>query len=303
MYELHVDGYHTPLSATQIAELFHASRLRRHDPCRPVGQNNWQTIDELFPLLKYEASPASSIPNANSAAAAIRRPLTSALQAGWICFGLGLVLSWIFPLGNIFFSIALIAAVVAMCSHQVHRGLVLLLSTFCGMTVCALIFFAVVLGTVGAVATTALKSQHSSVKQIGAAQTEAVAQMAAINQQLQPARIQVLDSSQPYRMQQRPASTMTNRQDLAARQAFAIEQANKAARQAEMDRAARRDAVRQAEQQRDAINARQHQLEQIEQSIDYYDKLIRDTRSQGLSTTYFEAERDKLIQRRSELQF
>jgi hypothetical protein len=55
-YEVLADGYHSPLTKTQIAELFHAGRLRRGHRCKQVTGKEWQTIDELFPLLKYQSS-------------------------------------------------------------------------------------------------------------------------------------------------------------------------------------------------------------------------------------------------------
>jgi hypothetical protein len=59
-YEVLADGYHSPLTKTQIAELFQAGRLRRNQPCKPVSQKDWRTIDELFPLLKYQSTGPSS---------------------------------------------------------------------------------------------------------------------------------------------------------------------------------------------------------------------------------------------------
>jgi len=53
LFDILQNGFHTPLTATQIAELFHAGRLGRHTRCKPVKQSDWRTIDELFPLLKY----------------------------------------------------------------------------------------------------------------------------------------------------------------------------------------------------------------------------------------------------------
>jgi hypothetical protein len=53
-YEVLADGYHSPLTKTQIVELFHAGHLRRDHPCKQVTRKEWQTIDELFPLLKYQ---------------------------------------------------------------------------------------------------------------------------------------------------------------------------------------------------------------------------------------------------------
>jgi hypothetical protein len=49
-------GYHTPLTSEQIAELFHAGRVDRHHPCKPTAKSEWGTIDELFPLLKYDST-------------------------------------------------------------------------------------------------------------------------------------------------------------------------------------------------------------------------------------------------------
>lgn len=58
-YEVLADGYHSPLTKTQIAELFQAGRLGRHHPCKQLDGKAWRTIDELFPLLKYETSTIS----------------------------------------------------------------------------------------------------------------------------------------------------------------------------------------------------------------------------------------------------
>jgi hypothetical protein len=58
-YEVLAPGYHSPLTKTQIAELFQSGRLRRDHRCKQVAQKEWRTIDELFPLLKYQsAGPA-----------------------------------------------------------------------------------------------------------------------------------------------------------------------------------------------------------------------------------------------------
>jgi hypothetical protein len=55
-YEVLAPGYHSPLTKTQIAELFYAGRLRRDHRCKQVSQKQWRTIDELFPLLKYQSA-------------------------------------------------------------------------------------------------------------------------------------------------------------------------------------------------------------------------------------------------------
>ena len=55
LYNLDVKGYHTPLTREQIAELFQAGRVDRHHLCKPTAKSEWRTIDELFPLLKYDS--------------------------------------------------------------------------------------------------------------------------------------------------------------------------------------------------------------------------------------------------------
>jgi hypothetical protein len=59
LYEVLAPGYHSPLTQTQIAELFHAGRLRRNHPCKPISHKQWRTLDELFPLLKYQSTTIS----------------------------------------------------------------------------------------------------------------------------------------------------------------------------------------------------------------------------------------------------
>jgi hypothetical protein len=67
LFDILQDGYHTPLTAAQIADLFHAGRLDRHTPCKPVAKKEWRTLDELFPLLKYDnKSPRFADPSLHS---------------------------------------------------------------------------------------------------------------------------------------------------------------------------------------------------------------------------------------------
>jgi hypothetical protein len=56
LYEVLAPGYHSPLTKTQIVELFRAGRLGRDHRCKPVSQKEWRTVDELFPLLKYRSA-------------------------------------------------------------------------------------------------------------------------------------------------------------------------------------------------------------------------------------------------------
>lgn len=56
MYEVLAPGYQSPLTKTQIAELFRAGRLGGDHRCKKLAQKEWRTIDELFPLLKYQSA-------------------------------------------------------------------------------------------------------------------------------------------------------------------------------------------------------------------------------------------------------
>ena len=67
-------------------------------------------------------------------------------MAGWICVAIGFGTFWIFGLGFAFFSIAMVCAIVAMCANQVQRGLILLLSSFASLAICAVIFFVAISG-------------------------------------------------------------------------------------------------------------------------------------------------------------
>jgi hypothetical protein len=58
LYDVQAEGYHTPLTREQIAELFYAGRLTRDTPCKHAVKSIWRTVDELFPLLKYDSSAA-----------------------------------------------------------------------------------------------------------------------------------------------------------------------------------------------------------------------------------------------------
>jgi hypothetical protein len=71
---------------------------------------------------------------------------------------------WIFGLGFAFFSVAMICAVVAMCTNQVQRGLILLLSSFASLAICAVIFFVAIFGAMfGALGAAAQKAQQHQI--------------------------------------------------------------------------------------------------------------------------------------------
>jgi len=78
-------------------------------------------------------------------------PMSSAVKAGWICLGLGACFFWT-GIGFVFFSVGIILGVVAMATNQVKRGLILLVSSLVSLALFALIFFALIVGTVGVAA-------------------------------------------------------------------------------------------------------------------------------------------------------
>ena len=55
LYDVKARGLHSLLNAREIGQLFRAGRFGRRQPCNPRGEATWRTIDELFPLLRYEA--------------------------------------------------------------------------------------------------------------------------------------------------------------------------------------------------------------------------------------------------------
>lgn len=150
-------------------------------------------LNEYFPTLKYGCParvpplPVTTVlqPIVDFDTDERKKPaLTSALKAGWICFGLGLAVAWIFPPAFLFYSIALILAVVAMCMHQVNKGLALLLSTFIGMGTSAMIsfflavgLFAAAVGPAVAKANKEMERQREVERQLIVTQEKALSQL------------------------------------------------------------------------------------------------------------------------------
>ena len=136
----------------EIEGLYNRGVVRRDTACRVSGTDQWRDVNELFPILKYQHPTAlaggSEAPSVQSRPQPIvdvehddsgRPGLTSALKAGWICFGIGAAVAWIFPPAFLFYSVALILSIVALCTRQVNRGLTLLPSSFVGMGTSALL--------------------------------------------------------------------------------------------------------------------------------------------------------------------
>ncbi|MDP9098154.1 MAG: hypothetical protein M3N48_04075 [Verrucomicrobiota bacterium] len=298
-YELQVEGFHTPLSPDQIADLYRAGRLRNNDPCREIGSPRWKTIDELFPLLKHDSGRWPALPVTTVASSVLERrddPVpaasTTALKAGWICFGLGLSISWFFPPGNLFFSVALITAVVAMCTHQVNRGLALLVSSFLAIGLCAALFFGLVLGTAAITGAAALQKFDADLKRSQAQQQQSLAPLNATVQQLRQPSFPLLAST-PGNVRS-SASDRTPPSQVLAQQRAAFAPAREVQ--------ARNAGVRRLEQQRDESNAKEARIAQLQKSIDWYDDMVRQVRSHGGNEAIFVKARDQLLTQKWELQ-
>ena len=293
LYELQVEGYHTPLSPEQIADLFRARRLRKGDPCRESGTTRWRTLDEIFPLLKYDSAPVSLRTREPDSFVLDRRDgpgappaTTSALKAGWICFGIGLSVAWFFPIGNLFFSVAVVTAVVAMCTHQVNRGLALLISSFCAIGLCAVLFFGLVLGTAAVTGAAAMQKFDNELKRSQLQQQQAVARLHSSFQQPQQSFLNVTTAT--------PSFARIPSSQIPAKQNSALAQSR--------DALARNDAVRQAERQRDQINAKEQRIAQVQKAIDSEDNMIRQIRQRGGDESFFVRQRDELIREKWDLQ-
>ena len=315
-YDLHVEGYHTPLTAEQIAELFRGRRLRRSDKCREVGAREWRTIDELFPLLKYDSSgsvsgapPASggrirSAFDGSDEFGDVKRPISSALKAGWICFGIGLAISWFFPFGHAFFSVALITAVVAMCTHQVNRGLALLISSFVASGLSALIFFTLVIGTIGMAAAPAIRQANADLRKMQAAQTAALNQVTQTTTQLQPNLSTIATRSALPSLSYRPPTQFAGSAtfDQYRQHELAMAQQRQADAQKAADQRKRDQNVWEAERQRDRIKAKKQQLHELQNSIDSNDRLIRWMNEHNANPKHWQERRDYLLKEKAKLQ-
>ena len=54
-FVLNLSGYESePMALRDIRKLFQEGGVSRHTPCRARGGEAWSTVDDLFPMLKYE---------------------------------------------------------------------------------------------------------------------------------------------------------------------------------------------------------------------------------------------------------
>lgn len=61
LYDLLAEGFHTPLTREEIADLHQAGRITRDTPCKLAVKLEWRTVDELFPLLKHNSAPDDAL--------------------------------------------------------------------------------------------------------------------------------------------------------------------------------------------------------------------------------------------------
>lgn len=184
-------------SEADILALFCRGLITHTSRCRLSNTATWRDVNEFFPLLKYQP-PVSGVPVPVPAPTPSPGPpplgfsrdergkpaLTSALKAGWICFGLGLAIAWIFPPAYAFYSIALILAIVAMCTHQVNKGVILLLSSFVGMGTSILVSVTLAVGFFALAVTPAVVKAQKDMEQVRLQQEAAQRNLLAAQQRV-----------------------------------------------------------------------------------------------------------------------
>jgi hypothetical protein len=55
-----------PLTETEVAQMFANGRVDRNTPCKPVDRDDWRTVDDYLPMLKYgtQLPPVPRVPAA-----------------------------------------------------------------------------------------------------------------------------------------------------------------------------------------------------------------------------------------------
>jgi hypothetical protein len=174
----------------EVARLYSSGALNRRSPCRVYGSDEWKNIDECLPLLKYtsQSLAPAQVPQPPPPRPAnpllVRGSLdtdeggqparTTALRAGWACFALGLSVTWFFPPAYILFLVAVVTAIVAMCTRQASQGIILMLSSFLGAAVCLFVSFVLAVGFFAVVADHALTEVRTKMEQTAPTQGSVV---------------------------------------------------------------------------------------------------------------------------------
>ena len=54
-FVLNLSGYESaPMALRDIRKLYQEGGISRHTPCRERRDRRWSTVDDIFPMLKYE---------------------------------------------------------------------------------------------------------------------------------------------------------------------------------------------------------------------------------------------------------
>jgi hypothetical protein len=182
-YDLkNTDGkIHWKKTAPEVEELFGLALIDQETTCRITGLKEWHELNEYFPTLKYGFVPS---PAFGKREPHFDRPLgvddhgergkTSALKAGWICCGIGIAIAWFFPPAHFFYSVAVILAIVAMCAHEVKRGLTLLLTCLAAAGLSTFIFFSMLATAVAVAAAPALEKAEQQRQEMQARMNQSV---------------------------------------------------------------------------------------------------------------------------------
>ena len=109
-------------------------------PAEPVAQKK--------PFLSY-VQPLPTLPATSEIHAPdLGRKKPSCIRAGWMCIGAGLCTFWLFGIGLVFFAIAIVLSVVAMCSDHVKDGFLILCAALGSQLIAVLLFYSMVAGMV-----------------------------------------------------------------------------------------------------------------------------------------------------------
>ena len=90
LYDVKVRGLHSPLNAREIAQLVRTGRFDPRSPCKPTGEARWRTVDELFPLLRYQGEAFALILQNQKPARSARRFLSHVVLTAVILGSLAL---------------------------------------------------------------------------------------------------------------------------------------------------------------------------------------------------------------------
>ena len=133
-FDVVVDGQiRLNLAEEDMAVLFSMGHINRTSRCRVAGTTAWRTVDDVLPRLKWGIKGISAptrrldVPFISSGEST--QPKTSAIKAGWICLAIGVPFAWLFPPAHALFTASLVLGIVAMATHQIGRGLALMLSS------------------------------------------------------------------------------------------------------------------------------------------------------------------------------